>query len=84
MSALHRHGYDERDRSGRYRRSELCDGCNKPIGTAYFTDADVCGGTDGPGFLVCDRARCGKALDGLSVKERRAHYTAKRSERGAS
>jgi len=79
MGKLERTHHDERNRDGRYRASPLCDGCGKPVGTNYGTDAEVCGGTDGPGFFVCDRARC-PDLSALSVEERRAHYTAQRAK----
>jgi hypothetical protein len=29
-----------------------CDGCGKTVGTAWFTDDEVCGGSDGPGFYL--------------------------------
>jgi hypothetical protein len=76
---LDRHAHDDRDyRSGRYRKSPACDGCGKPCGTNYFTDDEVCGSGDGPGFFLCDRARCCKKRD-LDVEGRRALYTAQRA-----
>jgi hypothetical protein len=82
VGTLKRTRHDARDhKSGRYESTPKCDGCNKPIGTNYFTDSDVCGGTDGPGFYVCDRARCQKKLEGLGVEERRAVYEAMRQNR---
>lgn len=75
---LDRHRWDETDRRGKFKAGPRCDGCGKPIGTAYFTDEEVCGSTDGPGFLVCDRARCAKALEGLDVEQRRARYAKQR------
>ena len=77
---LKRHDYDAREtRGGRYVASPKCDCCGKPVGTAYFTDADVCGDTDGPGFYLCERVRCMARRDGLGVEERRALYTATRA-----
>lgn len=64
---------------GRYATSPRCDCCGKPVGTAYYTDTDVCGGSDGPGFYLCERVRCVAKRDGLSVEERRALYTATRA-----
>lgn len=78
MASLERSRYDKRRRDGRYVASPLCDGCNKPVGTNWYTDAEVCGGGDGPGFFVCERARCSKKLEGLDVPARLAHYTANR------
>ncbi len=76
---LSRHAHDDRDyRSGRYRKSNPCDACGKPVGTAYYTDEEVCGNTDGPGFFLCDRARCCKNRD-LDTEGRRALYTAQRA-----
>ena len=76
---LNRHAHDDRDyRSGKFRKSPACDGCGKPVGTNYFTDEDVCGGGDGPGFYLCDRVRCCQRRD-LDVEGRRALYTAQRA-----
>lgn len=77
---LDRHAHDDRDhRSGKFRKTELCDACGKRVGTAYFTDTDVCGSTDGPGFFLCDRKRCMAKRDGLDEAARRALYTAQRA-----
>lgn len=76
--SLERAQHTYRGRDGRYKKSELCDGCGKPVGTAHFTDEDVCGTTDGPGFYVCERVRCRRRLAGLGVEARRAIYTATR------
>jgi len=67
---------DRDDRSGQYKTGLLCDGCNKPTGTVYCTDDEVCGTSDGPGFTLCDRARCRAAYAGLDVEARRAMFTA--------
>jgi len=72
-------GDAERDNSGRYRMAHLCDGCGKSSGYPHnFTDYDVCGNGDGPGFLLCARPACGKKYDGKNVEERRAYFTAQR------
>lgn len=74
--------HEERDAcSGRYKTSHPCDGCNRPVGTDHCTDSEVCGGTDGPGFFLCDRKSCAKKLDGLGVEARRTVYTANRASR---
>lgn len=76
---LKRWQHTERDhRSGKYRASPRCDGCGKPVGTNYFTDGDVCGDTDGPGFFLCERKRCIAKRD-LDLEGRRALYTAQRA-----
>ncbi len=81
MSALKRSPHGERaPRTGRYAKSRACDGCGKPCGTAYFTDDEVCGGSDGPGFYLCERKRCMAARDDKSVDERRALYAAQRAK----
>jgi hypothetical protein len=81
MSKLERHAHDKRDRrSGRFALSTRCDGCGQPVGTAYFTDDEVCGSGDGPGFCLCERERCVKRREGLSVEDRRALYERMRSE----
>jgi len=77
---LKRHRYDER-RKGRYIKSPQCDGCNKPVGTNYYTDDEVCQGSDGPGFFLCDRARCLKQRDLDDVEARRRLYTEQRAQR---
>lgn len=77
-TALKRHQHDDRRDDGKYRKTPACDGCGKPVGTNYYTDNDVCGSTDGPGFYVCDRKRCVKSLEKLDVEGRRAVYVATR------
>jgi hypothetical protein len=76
---LERMQHNARSRNGQYRVTPKCDGCGKPIGTNYFTDSDICGGSDGPGFYICDRVRCAKRLEGLNVEQRRAVYEATRN-----
>lgn len=72
---LDRFTHDYRSlRSGQFIKSESCDGCGKPVGTNYFTDDEVCGGGDGPGFYLCERAQCAKSREGLGIEERRALY----------
>jgi hypothetical protein len=67
--------HDKRDRSGRYATGHICDGCGKPTGADYCTDADVCGAGDGPGFFVCERKACMARLELLDVEARRRLYT---------
>lgn len=71
----------DRDNSGRYSKGPVCDCCNKPAGLDSMTDGDVCGLTDGPGFVICERKRCAKFWNTHTVEERRAHYTAMRDAR---
>jgi len=76
---LDRHAHNDRDhRNGQYRKSNPCDACGEPVGTAYYTDEEVCGNTDGPGFFLCDRAKCHKKRD-FPLEVRRALYTAQRA-----
>jgi hypothetical protein len=79
---LERTAHTDKDRQGKYRATAKCDGCNKPVGTNYFSDEDVCGSGDGPGFYVCDRKRCAAKLEGLGVEQRRAVYETNRNGRG--
>lgn len=82
MSAHHRprpQHQDRNRRTGKYTKSPSCDGCGKPVGTDYFTDDEVCQGSDGPGFFLCDRKECAKSLEGLPVAERRALYRSVRA-----
>ncbi len=77
---LKRYQHDSRDnRNGQYRKSNPCDACGRSVGTAYYTDEEVCGNTDGPGFFLCDRVRCEKKRDLPDVEARRALYTAQRA-----
>lgn len=66
--------HDERESSGRYKKSEPCDCCGMPVGTQYGTDDEVCGGGDGPGFRLCSRVRCGKKTEGLAPWQRAEIY----------
>lgn len=67
---------------GKFSKHPPCDGCGKPV-TAHYSDDRVCGGGDGPGFNICDRARCGARLAKLEaaggLEALRAHYTATRA-----
>ncbi len=64
---------------------QLCDGCGRSFDTdepdAHCTDAEVCGGGDGPGFFLC--AKCGNA-GGLGVEARRTLYTEQRAKNDAA
>ena len=79
---LDRFQHREKDVNGRFRKSPLCDGCNKPVGTNYFTDDEVCAGSDGPGFYLCERKRCFPGSEKLTPAEREAIYVANRNARG--
>lgn len=82
MKALPRQPHIERSRqSGRFKRTPACDGCGKPVGTAYFTDSEVCGASDGPGFYLCERKLCQRQFEGMTVEQRRVHYTEIRNKR---
>ena len=78
MEKLKRPAHLDKNRAGRFIETPSCDGCGKPVGTAYFTDDEVCGVGDGPGFYVCERKCCSKKLNGLDIEARRAVYTATR------
>ena len=71
-----------RDAAGRYEVIQRCDCCVKPITErtgGHYTDGEVCGASDGPGFYLCGRARCTTKRDALDVEARRALYTAGRA-----
>ncbi len=81
-------GEEERELSGRFAKSTLCDCCSKSLGRLddpenHFTDDEVCGSGDGPGFYLCGRKECGKLYDGKSVEERRALFTSGRARNEA-
>jgi hypothetical protein len=84
MSSKRKPAHTDRElKSGQYRKGPQCDACNKPTGTDYGTDDEVCDGGDGPGFFLCDRQRCpGRKWLELDVEARRALYTAVRVARG--
>lgn len=79
MVKLKRSAWEKRDRGGQFKTSARCDCCGRPVGSAYFTDDEVCGTGDGPGFYVCERKSCVKLRAGKTVEERRAIYTATRA-----
>lgn len=78
-----------RKADGRYGKHPACDACGKPA-LDYCTDDDVCQGSDGPGFVVCERKRClarvekvnaGRSwTDAAAIEARRALYTRQRAE----
>ena len=73
---IERFAHQEREaRSGRYAATTPCDACGKPVGTNYYTDGEVCGNGDGPGFYLCERLRCIARRTDLDVEQRRALYT---------
>jgi hypothetical protein len=78
---LERFRHSDKDRRGKYRASPRCDGCNKAVGTNYFSDEEVCGGSDGPGFYRCERVRCSTKLEKLNPEQREAIYIANREAR---
>lgn len=75
--------HNERERrTGRYSATPSCDACGKPVGADYYTDDEVCGGGDGPGFYLCGRAACVRRRDMPSVDQRRALYETQRAANG--
>lgn len=82
MKNLERHQHRERRPNGQYKKTHLCDCCNKPVGTAFFTDDEVCQGSDDPGFYLCERKACVAKREKLSVDDRRALYNATHATRG--
>lgn len=81
-------GSAERGADGRFQQSILCDCCGKPMGDLdkegnHFTDGEVCGASDGPGFFLCHRKRCQKAQEGLNIEERRKLFAAQRERNAA-
>lgn len=75
--------HPRRDTTGRYAVEQLCDACGKPIHGQHVTDSEVTGDGDGPGFFLCERARCGARLESMSPRERLAVYTAQRATNDA-
>lgn len=65
-----------RKNDGKFAKHYLCDACNKPAGRDPMCDDEVCGGDQVPGFILCDRARCVRSLEGLSTEQRRERYKA--------
>jgi hypothetical protein len=81
MARLYKHGElrEHRGGDGKYVKADPCDGCGKPTNEATrMTDDEVCGGSDGPGFFICDRKRCSAKLEPMTVEQRREHYTKQR------
>lgn len=82
-------GESERGYDGRFKISILCDCCGKPMGDLdkdgnHFTDSDVCGSSDGPGFFLCHRKRCHAAQEGKTIEERRVMFTTQRDRNDAA
>lgn len=76
--------WDKRNRgTGQYAKSMPCDACGRPVGASYFTDDEVCGGGDGPGFYLCGRRPCAARYDGLDVEARRELFTRVRAAANA-
>lgn len=75
---------EHRSSNGRYRDAAPCDGCGKPTNEATrMTDEEACGGSDGPGFYLCDRAACVAKLEAMTKEQRFAHYGAQRAKNNA-
>lgn len=71
---------EHRGTDGRYVKADPCDGCGKPCNEATrMTDDEVCDGSDGPGFFLCDRKRCMARYADLPVEARRDLFTAQRA-----
>ncbi len=64
----------KRDLVGRYTVIQLCDSCGKPIHGDHLTDDEVCVGSDGPGFYLCNRTRCQTSYEDLTVDQRRVLF----------
>jgi len=64
----------KRERDGRYAIEQPCDACGKPVRGEHFTDEEVVGGSDAPGFFLCSRVRCSKERSAMTVEQRRAFY----------
>ena len=66
-----------RDASGRYDTEPRCDCCGATCGArvgSHYTDAEICGLGDGPGFYLCGRKKCIAKREQLSIDERRELY----------
>lgn len=77
--------HDRKGSDGKYTAAVACDCCGKPTNEAErYTDDEVCGGGDGPGFYLCHRKRCIDKRDNLGDAEtRRAYYTNQRAKNDA-
>lgn len=62
--------------------THLCDGCGEAVDYPenHYTDEEVCGNADGPGFMLCGREGCPSSDSSLSVEQRREVYTAGRAK----
>jgi hypothetical protein len=73
-----------RECDGRFSDWQRCDGCGKPVKPGeHYTDDEVCGSTDGPGFFLCARKRCAQHRNALDVAARRELYTNQRRKNEA-
>lgn len=78
------YAHEERGTDGKYVAAPRCDCCGKPTNEAErYTDDEVCGGTDGPGFFICHRKRCATKRDALTLEQRRELYTTQRAKNDA-
>lgn len=82
VARLYKHGElrEHRGTGGKFVKADPCDACGKPTNEATrMTDDEVCQGSDGPGFFLCDRKRCTALYENLPVDERRTLFTAQRT-----
>ena len=80
QTKLYKH---DRKINGKYASAPKCDACGKPTNEAErYTDDEVCGGSDGPGFYLCHRKRCIAKRD-VDLASRTALYTAQRAKNNA-
>lgn len=86
----HEAGEAERRADGRFRSSVACDACGRGVGSLnddsseWYTDNEVCGCGDGPGFYLCARASCRKRYAHMDVEERRVFFTLQREKNEAA
>lgn len=86
MTKKFKHGTldEHRGDGGRYVKADRCDACGKACNEATrMTDDEVCEGSDGPGFFLCDRKRCMASYAELPVEARRELFTAQRAKNGS-
>lgn len=75
--------HEHRATDGRYTLAHPCDACGKSTNEACrYTDDEVCGSSDGPGFFLCDREACILKRD-LPLEDRRTLYTEQRAKNDA-
>lgn len=80
---LYRHS--DKDASGKYTNAIKCDCCGKPTNEAErYSDDEVCGSSDGPGFYLCHRKRCATKRDAMTLAERTGHYCTQRAKNNAA